>query len=683
MASIPSLELTLLQVHQSLGLERPQSKPIKQFTELGMQSDRHREISEQLVDGIALALDLDKRLLHDIGANLASMAAFYKGLTLQTWTGNASQQQILWHLFAYFYVPTLTRAAAFVALSGFERDDPVDAGMPGGVFWFLPSLKLQANRVDLPLSQVIDWLLDLLGNQSLENATKGLERVIDGKSINANALRRLQGWRLEGRLPKSAQDIAELFHDDATLVFLGAFSDKKDASSAARLASVLQFVQRKGLDSQTLADQIPMGPARLEAVLGGCASEEENQVFVELVASRYAAPTMRTIRRRLLVARLVQDGYQRLLDFLFPGVHPTCADPAQNKLLQLIGLFHTVYNLTIDVWKNGGSHCEQDARFEAKLAPWDQADLLLSILPSMPVDKRCSLLAERLTRKFMRLEPEAVLEDIVPSDGGNLASVIQRRVQYLEQEFEENRRYIQLLERIRIASPWRALQAENSYWVVSQIAQQEALPDAIRGKVFQRLRELATTPSEVAGAVVLELGYLLSCPASARPHDIQHRVQCLLEETPEASAGFEEWKAPVLRLRAKHSLMQNRFEKASEDYTAALDATLERGYGSLAGEIAREGLATHLAVHGFAPKVQERYYRNMVVYGMFEEKVATFEDTAPWCEEYFWADLYSPYPGFEHVRGMSTRELEAAFAETLCLIETANWDALSRYAKVF
>src|SRR3546814_14095324 len=92
---------------------------------------------------------------------------------------------------------------------------------------------------------------------------------------------------------------------------------------------------------------------------------------------------MSFIRRRLQVARLMQDSYTRLLKFLCPGVAPDCADPARNKLLQLTTLFGTIYNLTIEAWQHGITYEEQDAWFEARLVPWAKADLLLSILTSL------------------------------------------------------------------------------------------------------------------------------------------------------------------------------------------------------------------------------------------------------------------------------------------------------------
>lgn len=677
MARIPTFEEILLEVNQSLGLARPQSKYIDQFSALEMTLDRHREMAERLVQSITQALDLDEYTLEDFDANLVGWMAFHKGLELNTWTGGASQQQVLWHLLAYSFVPSLSRAVAFLSLAAVEREQPIAPDMPGGEFWFLPMVNQEENCLDLPFPRTVEWLLDLLGAQSLEKAAQGFEWNQDGGS----ALRRVQTWRLDRRLPKSAEEIREFFHDDVKLEFLGAFKDDVEASEELRFAAALDFVRHKGLDANTLQDQIPMTVERLAAVFDGTAPITERQDFVCLISQRYRAPSMRIIRQRMLVARMVQDGYKRLVKFLCPGVDGTCADPIRNKVLQLIGLFHTVYNLTIAAWKNGGGHEEQDVWFEERLAPWDRADLLLSILPSLRPEQRALMLAERLTRAFIQMAPECPLEDLIPFDESMAGAVTQRRMSNLQLERDEALRLEKLTARVRTASPWRALQAEDSYAVVSQLVQDETLPAKTRMMSLRRLRELADTSMEKAGCVVIELGFFLNAEPGYRTEDVLQRVQALLDEIQAGKPGYEEWKAPLLRFRAKHQLMQNRFDEALTDFDEALDACLERSFGALRGEIARDAWATTIVQHGFKPREQEKYYRNMIAYGMFEERLASFQDTAVWCEEFFWSDLYKPYPGFERVRRPAMQEFKVLFTETFGLIDTADWGGLREWMK--
>jgi len=187
MACIPSFEDILLEIHQGLGLERPQSKYIDQFRDLGMPLSRYAEIGAKLLSSVMSALDLDAQACGDMVANVQEWGDFHQALELHVWTGAASQQQVLWHLLAYSYIPSLARRVAFLSLAGVEHQQPFDAGMPGGTFWFAPNWDVERDRIELPMPQVLDWLIDILGHQSLEMATHGLAREVDGKTVNGNA----------------------------------------------------------------------------------------------------------------------------------------------------------------------------------------------------------------------------------------------------------------------------------------------------------------------------------------------------------------------------------------------------------------------------------------------------------------------------------------------------------------
>ncbi len=284
----------------------------------------------------------------------------------------------------------------------------------------------------------------------------------------------------------------------------------------------------------------------------------------------------------------------------------------------------------------------------------------------------------------MALEPDSPLEDLVPLGDGNAKDVIERRLLGLKQEYAEDIRLMTLVEKVRQSSPWRALEAEPSYWVVSQFAQKDNLSPSARALAVKRLRDLAdlaANPGQKVGAIVLELSFLLNGEPKQRPKDIQQRVQSLLDEAPQYSPGYGEWKAPLLRLRAKHGLMQNEFETASKGFKAALEACSERGFGCVRGEIARDGLATDIALNGFIPQNQETYYRDMLRYDMFPDGMASIEDTAVWCDEFFWNDLYYPYPGFERKERLAKEALDAAIGHTFGLIENADWDGLALWMK--
>jgi hypothetical protein len=679
MPRIPSFEETLSQVRQSLGLTRDSQE--KRFTDFDLQIDNHKMMLERMLDEIFEALDMDEQARHDALRNLIEWTSFHKALELNTWTGNASQQQVLWHMLAYSYVPGLARRLAFWSLQNIENNlPPIDAGMPGGKFWFLPYWDKQNDRIELPVPQVINWLLDLLGGVSANSLSGSIGKKKSREiGCNDSVVRTLQNWLNGSSSPKSADKIEQIFADDVVLDFVGAFPPDEQTSLAGQLEAALSFVARKNLNVETLHDEIPMTVARLEAIFDGSAPENEKLEFVKLIALRYAKPAMSTIRQRLRVARMMQDGCQRLSKFLCPEVEATCTDPARNKLLQLIGLFETIYNLTIQAWKNADAVTAQDSWFEKQLSPWDQADLLLSIMPSQRENGWLDL-AKRLTRTFMELRPDSPLENLIPWDKECAVPIIKRSILRIQQGHEENQCMENLLARVHASSPWRVLQAESSYWVVSQFVLSTGLSQKIRDMTLQRLRELAETPGKKTGAIVIELDFLLNCEPKHRPKDVMPRVQSLLDEA-KSSAGYDEWKAPLLRFSAKNRLCQNDFKGAVTDFKKALTACSERGFGGLRGEIARDGFATEIAEMGFIPKNQEPYYRNMLGYMVFPDGEPSFEDAAVKCEEFFWSELYQPYPGIERMDGAGAIQSKAILEETFGLIEKADWDGLRTWMR--
>lgn len=681
MATIPSFEHVLLEIHQSLGLPQMNSQIKTKFAAHQGQVDTHVKKIVELLIGVFDALEMDPQAQIDAMTSIMEWGNFQSAIGQHTWTGNASAQQVTWHMLAYFFVPSLARRLAFWGLAGDERGQHIDEGMPGGEFWFLPTWDQEANKITLPVPQVLDWLLDLLELPTLGHLSAGLGnknlREDDG---NSSVVRTFQNWRT-GTLP-NFKKIDDVFPDDAHLTFHGTFVLDTGLTSAAQLQAALAFVECKGLNAATLHDQIPMTVARLEPVLNGIATDEENQEFVRLISLRYAQPTMLTIRQRLRVARMAQDGYTRLLAYLCgDGVAPTCTDPHRNKLLQLLALFDTIYNLTIEAWHYGITTEEEDAYFEAKLAPLDKVDLLISIVPSLRDENHATKLGECLTRKFLTLEANSPLEDLVALGGTDAAKdVILRRIHTVKNEIEEDLRTEKLVEQVQRSSPWRALQAESSYGVILQVAQHGGLSAKTRDMAVQRLRELAATPGKTVGAISLELAFLLNADPKQRTKDIAQRVENLLAEA-QASPGYDEWKAPLLRWEGKHRLMQNDFAGAIKLLKAALEACKERGFGGLPGEIARDGWAIDIAENGLNAKNQEFWYSSMMRYGMFPEGLMSLEDAAVECEKFFWSDLYHPYPGVERQQMKSTEDWSAVCHALMGFSAKSDWDGLRAWLK--
>lgn len=672
MATVPSFEALLLEIHQSLGCPPYQTKVKDKFANLGMPANNLTKMKDDVSNDIFDSLEMDEAARSDARQSMVEWEGFHKALELKTWTSNADQRQVLWHLLGYSYVPALARRIAFWNLEG-----AFDKGMPGGKFWFLPHANTTSGKMELPVPHVVDWLVDLLGT-SIGQAKDGLGNKKNANGYQDSIEKSLGNWK-NGLIPRT-KSLRDYFPDDATLDFKGIFEVEASLADDVKFTAALAFIQSKKLSVDDLRDQIPMTQAgRLEAVLDQSAADDEKLEFARLLLTRYAKPSMGIIRQRLLVARMVQDGYQRLLGFLCPDVKDTCTDPSQNKLLQLAGIFGTIYNLTIDAWKNSDTRQEEDTHFESRLAPWDKADIFLSILPSLKNEAYIEL-AQLLTRRLAKLSDGTVLEDLVGLDIESARAIIAIKCQRLNDENAENVRIHGMIDRIRTNSPWRILQSESSYAVVSQVATCASLPAKAKLAAIERLRELAATPYDLVGASVMELGELLNCGYKDRPKDAQSRVETILAEA-KVNSGYESWKAPLLQYHAKHLLAQNKFEDAAKLMRAALEACSEKNFGTLRGEIARDALAIEVANQGLIPGNHQKYHRNMAAYGMFPEKVESLEDTALWGSDYFWDDLYKPYRGMESMKPLAKKQVETFIDEALPIIFEGDWDAMKVWMK--
>jgi hypothetical protein len=228
-------------------------------------------------------------------------------------------------------------------------------------------------------------------------------------------------------------------------------------------------------------------------------------------------------------------------------------------------------------------------------------------------------------------------------------TIIKRNAERAVRLAEDLTAEVGLIESLMGAWSWSHLQNEHRFWVLSQVVQSLDIPPLAKQAVIQRLRDVASTPSETVQAILFELDSLLNGDREQRPQDAYDRVQALLEEA-ETSDGYRLWEAAILQYKAKHLLASDDFEGAENLFRKSLNASFERNYGRLRGEVARDCLATAVANQKLIPENHERYYREMLAGGMVEgSEIPSIQDAARWASEYFWDTLYVPYPGVERL----------------------------------
>lgn len=652
MSTLPLTEAILLEIHQSLGCPSYPTTKKNKFATGAASLKTHKTMGEEILQDIFKTLDIEPTTALQAMDKIMEFTNAYKSLELNTWTFNADQRQIVWMLLGYFYAPGTARQAGFLSI-----DNSLDKGMPGGRFWYLPEIQENngAHNLYLPVAQVVDWLLDLLGMPIEQFADKHSRSLGDSSGyISESLTRTLYNWRRD-TLP-TPKMISEYFPDDMEVPFKGTFSVQSDLSISEQFEEAIKFVKRKQLTADKLRMEIPMTlEGRLETILNGLADDNEKNFFVHCLAERYATPSPRLIRQRLLIARMVQDGYVRLLKFLYPGVERQCADPNKNKLLQIFGIYKLVYNATIDASRHCGDQDEatEEAWFEKHLPLQYKYGLLLDILPSHRETANLEL-AHFLTKFFSNLKAGSELENHVGYDAESEQSIIKRNFERRATFEDEITSELSLVERMKNSSPWRVLQSEHRYWVISQVAQHTELNLRAKAAVVQRLRELASTAAETLQAIDFELSGHFNCnKGSYLPKESRAQVQALLEEA-EASEGYDLWKAAILQYKAKHALACNDFKEAGKLFREALEAASERNYGRLRGEIALDCLALEVANQKLILNNHEKYYREMLAGGIVNgDEIPSIEDTAVSAANYFWGSLYKTYRGIERTQPLS------------------------------
>ena len=643
MNAIPTFESILLQVHQSLELPAYTSKQKNSFAQLKRPLEKHFEQLDEILDGIFRALEIhnDESASKDLSKNIVNFAQFQKALELNTWTYNADAKQVIWHLVSHSYIPGIARIMAF-----WNLDDITDKGMSGGRFWYLPTETEDHLRVMMPVEQVCDWLIDLIGIP--------LDRVRQ-TSLNNNApdnlIRNIYNWK-SGKVPRF-ETIKSSFSDNNEIEFKGCLHIDFNDETSIQLETVIKLIERKNLSPEDLTREIPIRDSgEIAKIIQGNGDLESTKKFISLMAVRYAQPTFKTIRQRLHIAKAVQDGYKRLLKYLCPDVSPTNPNLEQNKVLQLCHIYKYIYNLTIEAHRLNHGELAENEWFDSNLPLIDKHSLFLSVAPSM-YSCSSSLLGEILTRRFKEMRVSDPLMDLFDENKDTAIDLFKYKVDEQAKWASETIAIDELQKNVTKGSPWRAFQKEDSYWVLTQVIQSLAHNPKAFDAGLNRLKEVATSPLEKTEIIQLELNHLVDMDKRKRPKDIQVRVEYLLEEM-EQHCEFQTWQATVLAVKAKHYIALNDFKTASIYYKKALDASYERSYGELRGVIAKDTLATLLQIEKLNENNHERYLREMMANGVFEITTLfvdiKLEVVAQDLDTYFWNQLYKPYRGIKPFR---------------------------------
>ena len=679
MATIPTFEAILLQLHQSLCGSPYSTKKKQNFVTGQVSLDTQWDMTSDILDEIFAALQLeeiDDLALGDATLHILNMPNAYKEVTLNTWTFEADARQIIWDILGYFFAPSVARIIADLNLPV-----PLDKDMPSGRFWYLPEpAEGDDSRLKMPVAQVVDWLLDLL-DMPLEGFAEERASKLDEKedSVSESMIRTLYDWKKE-TLPK-LETINLYFPDKMDVNFRGVFQLEGSSDPELQFKAALEFVGNRGLTPEALQIEINISdPDRIKRIIAGDTDTDAEQraEFVEKLANRYAQPLPSTIRQRLRIARTVQEGYSRLLKFLCPEVDVGCSDPDKNKLLQIFTQFKLIYNLTTEAAVQKGHMGEQAKNewFEAKLLETViDHELFLSILPSQRKTANHAL-GTILSRRFQSGVIDRQLPDLMPAE--NMASFVEHfktLKETLEERHDGQVRFETLMNDLLSGNPDKALAGEDRYDILFDALRNPDLPFEIHNRLFERIFSLSLAPWQTMQAVLFRLETMIENNA---PKEL---VESIIEKS-KLLPGYDVLKAQFLYNEGLHRIRCNDFEGAIKCLREAAKDCLTRSYGPLRGKIAKDLFALEVANQKLITTNHEKHYRDMLnFYLQKPEEFMSFEDTAMHVYEYFWAELYKPYQGISPIKPALGEDLEKLLEPILKYLLDGDTQGLAQWLK--
>jgi hypothetical protein len=638
MAVFPTVEAILLKAHQSLGIKGHQTSDKRKLLNRKKRSDKHAERIDELIDDIFSSLGLAEDEVRDLRANLLELAAFLSAVELRVWTRGASDRQVLWIILAYILAPGLGRKVAI-----WDQYSRLDPGMPGGQFWFLPRRSKSGTAgLSLPVQNVMAWLIDILG-LSLEQLERSL--AMD-KHEPGTVKATLRNWR-SGKTTPDPEVIEEYFREGLLLEFKGAYSCESPARDLeTEFHRAIEFVRLRGLTPDVLREQVPMtAPGRLESLMAGEGGEAEKEAFVECLKARYAAPSLRTIRQRLLVARAMQDGYLRLVGALCPEVNAKkCENLRENKVLQIQSIFERSYNLTIKSYSCASSAEEEYEIFRGALSDIEQLTTFLSVMTHHE-HHALGLVVDLVNQRFQDADPDGQLENVVGYDRDSLLEVIGREIGRIKEEQNTLDEILKIKKAISRETYKRLVIGINSWDVACAIAGSAELPPFVRLLAGDRSRELASSPHQAMMSSLFLAAFVLNGGRRNRIPGCELFVENLLVDA-SSNPWAAHYAAMIDQLRAKHHLSRNQIDLAKSLFRKSLKACKRQSCGTLRGEVARDLFTVEVGLGKLIPGNHEGYWQDMMLFGLFQAGEVSLQAAAKWAANYFWEDLYAPYDGY-------------------------------------
>ncbi|MDG2914636.1 ankyrin repeat domain-containing protein [Bisgaard Taxon 10/6] len=394
-------------------------------------------------------------------------------------------------------------------------------------------------------------------------------------------------------------------------------------------------------------------------------------------------PTMRQIRQRFLLARLIQAAFQKAHAYFSPNSDITSSDLHENKAWQLVYIGKYIFDLTVfSCQKFADEHCAEQW-FEEQLGDYGKA-VFASVLTSNSNDEIMARVksqfpnlpenfsnktdnVQSLTRYLMTLNGDEPLLDFFHIDPQTNQLIQQQRISIYQQYKRDGKAYLTAclaLNPITAKAFGISPQPEKVIADCDSLTVIKGLLDSglflhnkkISRLLIERAEKLSQAPDDVLFVIKARLHRYLYTDQRRNDKHAAASVKQLLEQAlRHPCAQFSQ--AQLLNYQARDALSRNDFAAAKQFYRQALDASKTGCYGDWRGRVGLDLLALETFDRKLVPNNHETYYRDMLAGGVFNcfikvDLPDSLEDTVEelLLQDNHWETLYQPYYGFENQR---------------------------------
>ncbi len=387
-------------------------------------------------------------------------------------------------------------------------------------------------------------------------------------------------------------------------------------------------------------------------------------------------PTMRQIRQRFLMARLIQAAFQKAHTYFSPDYDMTSSDLHENKAWQLVYIGKYIFDLTLFSRQKFTDERRANQWFDEQLGEYGKA-VFASVLTSNVDDKKSQFAnlpdnfanktesTESLQRYLLTLNGDEPLLDFFHIDPQTNQTIQQPRLSVYHQYKNDGNEFLSIAFELNanIAKTLGIFRQPEQ--VIADCDNLVVIKGLLVGSLFlhnkkisrlliERAEQLSQTPDDELFTIKARLHRYLYTDQRRNDKYAEQRVKQLLEQAVQHPC-VQFAQAQILNYQARDALSRNDFKAAKQFYRQALEVSKTGCYGDWRGRVGLDLLALETFDRKLVPNNHETYYRDMLAGGVFDcfikvDLPDSLEDTVDelLLQDNHWETMYQPYYGFEN-----------------------------------